>query len=75
MFRLLRKGDRVLITGKKEDLSLMEQGWVLLGTYKKWERAFREALRLADLEELVVEWYLDEAADSKALKAARRQLV
>ncbi|MEZ0248891.1 MAG: hypothetical protein ABWJ97_06430 [Thermoproteus sp.] len=75
MFRLLRKGDRVLITGKKEDLSLIEQGWVLLGTYRKWERAFREALRLADSEELIVEWYLDEAADPRTLKAAGRQLI
>ncbi|MGC8584118.1 MAG: hypothetical protein ACP5I3_11050 [Thermoproteus sp.] len=72
MFRVFRKGDRLLISGRDEDLSLIGQGWAVVGEYDRWERAFSAAVRLAEREELLVEWYLEEeVASARRLKAVR----
>ncbi len=74
MFRLLSDGRRVLITKREEDLKLLGQGWALLGEYKRWDRAFAAALRIAEREDAVLEWYLeDELESAKALEAMERQ--
>lgn len=52
----------MLVTGKEEDLDLLEEGWELAGEYKRWRDAYRVALRLADAHEYVLEWYLEEVA-------------
>lgn len=72
MFRLFRRGDRLLISGRDEDLSLVRQGWSVVGEYGRWGKAFSAAVRLAEREDLVVEWYLEEeVASAKPLRAAR----
>lgn len=55
---------RILVTGKEEDLDLLDEGWELAGVFKRWRDAYRLALRLADAHDLVVEWYVEEAARS-----------
>ncbi len=73
MFRLLRKGERILITRREEDLALLAQGWILVGEYRKWEKAFSAALKIAEGEEAVLEWYLEDELES--VKARRLEAV
>ncbi|MEL9990000.1 MAG: hypothetical protein QXP98_03440 [Thermoproteus sp.] len=63
MFRIFIDGRtwRVLISGKEEDLDLLDEGWELAGEYKDWASAYRVALRLADAHDMVLEWYVEEA--------------
>lgn len=74
MFRLLSDGKRILITKREEDLALLAQGWTLLGEYKKWDKAFAVAMKIAERKDAVLEWYLeDELESAKALEAVGRQ--
>lgn len=64
MFRVLVdwRTWRVLITGREEDLDLLDEGWELAGAYRSWRKAYRVAARIADAHDMVLEWYVEEAA-------------
>jgi len=51
-----------LITGREEDLDLLDEGWELAGAYRSWREAYRVAARIADAHDMVLEWYMEEAA-------------
>jgi len=60
-----------LISERDEDLFLVRQVRSVVGEYERWG-AFSAAVRLAEREDLVVEWYLEEdVASAKPLRAAR----
>ncbi len=63
MFRVLvdERTWRVLVTGKEEDLDLLDEGWELAGEFGDWASAYKVALRLADVHDMVLEWYVEEA--------------
>lgn len=50
-----------MVTGKEEDLDLIDEGWELAGEFEDWASAYRIALRLADAHDMVLEWYVEEA--------------
>ncbi|MFN3804009.1 MAG: hypothetical protein ACK4SY_03035 [Pyrobaculum sp.] len=49
-------GGRILIT----KMPIREGGWVLLRRYRKWHKAYREAVHIATELEYVVEWFLED---------------
>ncbi|AEA12359.1 hypothetical protein TUZN_0873 [Thermoproteus uzoniensis 768-20] len=64
MFRVLvdERAWRVLITGREEDLDLLDEGWELAGEFGSWREAYKVAARLADAHDMVLEWYVEEVA-------------
>ncbi len=64
MYRVLvdEKNWRILISGKEDDLDLLDEGWELAGQFDDWISAYKLALRLADAHDMVLEWYVEEAA-------------
>lgn len=71
MFKVLRNRDRVLVTGRGEDAVLLQLGWTLVGAFDDWTSAYKAAVKLAEREDLILEWYLEEelAAAKATLKA------
>jgi len=55
--------DRILVTGKKRDLRLLDEGWEIVYEAGDWEEAFEYAMEIAEDE--IVEWYYDEAVRKK----------
>ena len=51
---------RVLVTGKKEDLNLIKEGWVIEGQFKNWNEAYDYALKIANTFDYLLEWYFEE---------------
>lgn len=66
---MLRRRDRVLVTGRAEDLALASDEWRIVGAYASWAEAFRRAVKLANSSDLVLEWYLEE--ELEAVKPAQ----
>lgn len=60
------KGWRILVTGREEDLDLLDAGWELAGEYESWGKAYKAAMRLADAHDMILEWYLEEAPSATA---------
>ena len=57
------KEGRILVTGKEEDLRLLEEGWVLVFESFDWDEAFDFAVNMADDE--IIEWYYEDAVKKK----------
>ncbi|WP_369689096.1 hypothetical protein [Vulcanisaeta thermophila] len=64
-YRVLVNGrlGRVLVSGKPEDLSLVEFGWRVVYQDKDWRKAFEFARDYADERDYVLEWYLEEESE------------
>ncbi|MFB6490114.1 MAG: hypothetical protein TU35_002515 [Thermoproteus sp. AZ2] len=69
MYWVLLGRERVLVTGRAEDLALADDGWRIAGAYASWAEAFRRAVKLASSSDLVLEWYLEE--ELQALRSAQ----
>lgn len=54
------------MTGREEDLDLLDAGWELAGEYESWRKAYKAAMRLADAHDMILEWYLEEAPSATA---------
>jgi hypothetical protein len=65
VYRVLvnEKEGRILVTGKEEDLRLLEDGWDLVFESFDWEEAFDFAMDMADDE--IIEWYYEDAVKKK----------
>ncbi|MCC6031824.1 MAG: hypothetical protein LM566_02770 [Pyrobaculum sp.] len=65
MYRVLvnEKEGRILVTGKEEDLRLLEDGWDLVFESFDWDEAFDFAMDMADDE--IIEWYYEDAVKKK----------
>ncbi|MCI4447063.1 MAG: hypothetical protein JHC20_04025 [Pyrobaculum sp.] len=65
MYRVLvnEKEGRILVTGKEEDLRLLEEGWDLVFESFDWDEAFDFAMDMADDE--IIEWYYEDAVKKK----------
>ena len=65
MYRVLvnEKEGRILVTGKEEDLRLLEEGWDLVFESFDWDEAFDFAVDMADDE--IIEWYYEDAVKKK----------
>lgn len=65
MYRVLvnEKKGRILVTGKEEDLRLLEDGWDLVFESFDWDEAFDFAMDMADDE--IIEWYYEDAVKKK----------
>ncbi len=57
------KEGRILVTGKEEDLRLLEEGWDLVFESFDWDEAFDFAVDMADDE--IIEWYYEDAVKKK----------
>jgi hypothetical protein len=57
------KEGRILVTGKEEDLRLLEDGWDLVFESFDWDEAFDFAMDMADDE--IIEWYYEDAVKKK----------
>ncbi len=59
-----RKGGRVLVTGRPSDV--MELGdWEVVYKTERWDEAYEVALLIADDDDLILEWYLEDAVKRK----------
>ncbi|MBP1449417.1 MAG: hypothetical protein JZD41_05345 [Thermoproteus sp.] len=74
MYWVLTTPSRVLVTGRREDMRLLQLGWRIAGVFREWEEAYAEALRLAEELDAVLEWYIDEELAAAAQKAASYSL-
>jgi hypothetical protein len=65
VYRVLvnEKEGRILVTGKEEDLRLLEEGWDLVFESFDWDEAFDFAVDMADDE--IIEWYYEDAVKKK----------
>jgi hypothetical protein len=65
VYRVLvnEKEGRILVTGKEEDLRLLEEGWDLVFESFDWDEAFDFAMDMADDE--IIEWYYEDAVKKK----------
>jgi hypothetical protein len=65
VYRVLvnEKEGRILVTGKEEDLRLLEEGWDLVFESFDWDEAFDFAVNMADDE--IIEWYYEDAVKKK----------
>jgi hypothetical protein len=65
VYRVLvnEKKGRILVTGKEEDLRLLEDGWDLVFESFDWDEAFDFAMDMADDE--IIEWYYEDAVKKK----------
>ena len=65
MYRVLvnEKEGRILVTGKEEDLRLLEDGWDLVFESFDWDEAFDFAMDMANDE--IIEWYYEDAVKKK----------
>jgi hypothetical protein len=65
VYRVLvnEKEGRILVTGKEEDLRLLEDGWDLVFESFDWDEAFDFAMDMADDE--IIEWYYEDAVKKK----------
>jgi hypothetical protein len=65
MYRVLvnEKEGRILVTGKEEDLRLLEEGWDLVFESFDWDEAFAFAVDMAYDE--IIEWYYEDAVKKK----------
>jgi hypothetical protein len=65
VYRVLvnEKEGRILVTGKEEDLSLVEEGWDLVFESFDWDEAFDFAVDIANDE--IIEWYYEDAVKKK----------
>jgi hypothetical protein len=65
VYRVLvnEKEGRILVTGKEEDLRLLEDGWDLVFESFDWDEAFDFAVDMADDE--IIEWYYEDAVKKK----------
>lgn len=59
---------RILVTGRDEDLRLIEEGWDLVFETFDWDEAFELAMEIAD--DKVVEWYYEEGVKTLLSVAA-----
>jgi hypothetical protein len=57
------KEGRILVTGKEEDLRLLEDGWDLVFESFDWDEAFDFAMDMAD--DKIIEWYYEDAVKKK----------
>jgi len=51
---------RILVTGRREDLNLTNEDWVIEGEFKDWGKAYDYALKLANTLDYLLEWYFEE---------------
>lgn len=56
---------RIYLNPRKERIfitktPMREGGWILLRRYRKWHKAYREAIHIATELEYVVEWFLED---------------
>ncbi len=51
---------RILISGRKDDLELVRQGWKVVYRTESWKKAYNYARKLANKYDYVLEWYLEE---------------
>lgn len=66
-----RRGGRVLVTGRPSDVDeLKDLGWDVEYEAERWDEAYEVALLLADEEDYVVEWYLEEEVGEKKRRLA-----
>lgn len=63
-----RKGGRVLVTGRPSDVE--ELGWEVVYETETWDEAYEAALLIADEEDLVLEWYLEDVVKRKKALAS-----
>ncbi|GEM_PF-571294 len=72
-FRIFVNHDkgRVLVSGKENDLELLNQGWELAGTYSTWRDAYRAGRKLADKLDYVLEWYIEEELEDRKQRSNR----
>jgi hypothetical protein len=65
VYRVLvnEKEGRILVTGKEEDLRLLEDGWDLVFESFDWDEAFDFAMDMAD--DKIIEWYYEDAVKKK----------
>jgi hypothetical protein len=65
VYRVLvnEKEGRILVTGKEEDLRLLEDGWDLVFESFDWDEAFDFAMDMANDE--IIEWYYEDAVKKK----------
>ena len=65
VYRVLvnEKEGRILVTGKEEDLRLLEEGWDLVFESFDWDEAFDFAVDMADDE--IIEWYYEDAVKKR----------
>jgi len=67
VYRVLvnEKEGKILVTGKEEDLRLLEDGWYLVFESFDWDEAFDFAMGIADDE--IIEWYYEDAVKKKLI--------
>ncbi len=70
MYRVLvdRKGGRVLVTGRPSDVEKLKD-WEVVYEAERWDEAYEVALLIADEEDFVLEWYLEEEIGRKKRRA------
>ncbi|MGC8972628.1 MAG: hypothetical protein ACP5KY_00305 [Thermoproteus sp.] len=61
------KEGRVLVTGRPSDVDELRD-WDVAYEAESWDEAYQAALLIADEEDFVVEWYLEEEIGRKTKK-------
>ncbi|WP_291767697.1 hypothetical protein [Caldivirga sp. UBA161] len=62
---------RILVTGKLNDLELVQVGWRIVMVSKRWYRAYDVARTLADKFNYVLEWYIEDERRAFAIDKSR----
>ncbi|ABW02166.1 hypothetical protein [Caldivirga maquilingensis] len=62
---------RILVTGKLNDLELVQVGWRIVMASKRWYRAYDVARTLADKFNYVLEWYIEDERRALAIDKSR----
>ncbi len=57
------KEGRVLVSGRDEDLGLIEEGWRVEFESNNWRNAYEYARDIADATDYILEWYLEEEVE------------
>ncbi|MGC8571098.1 hypothetical protein [Caldivirga sp.] len=62
---------RILVTGKLNDLELVQVGWRIVMVSRRWYKAYDVARTLADRFNYMLEWYIEDERSALAVDKNR----